>query len=208
MEASEVLKTAWTAVREADLPESIHSVAFREAVRLIAPQTPFASSPSHRPPPDEFSEGNRGNKSKSNGGENGDGGGLAVTETEIYEKVVQQTGVNRAKLEQLIHLDNDTVKVSLPGIRLGKNNADKTRTVAQILTIVRGFGLEEDDTSVEIVRSEVQRLKCYDSANFSSQLAKLGGFVITGSGNNRRIRAKAPGIATFPGLVDELVTDQ
>jgi hypothetical protein len=95
--------------------------------------------------------------------------------------------------------------VSIPGIKLGKNNAEKTRAIAQILTIVRGFGLDEAETSVEVVRAEAIRLKCYDSANFSSQLGKLSGFVITGSGTNRRIRSKAAGIQAFPGLVDSLL---
>jgi hypothetical protein len=205
MEVSEVLKQAWAAVRDAGLPESIQPVAFREAVRLLSPPTylaepRFQAAPSGKP---GRANGGGGKINSSDG--NGDHGELAVTEAEIYDRVVQQTGVDRDKLEQLVHRDGDAIKIGLPGIKLGKYNADKTRTVAQILTIVRGFGLEEDETSVEIVRSEVQRLKCYDSANFSSQLGKLNGFVITGTGANRRIRAKSPGIAAFPHLVDAVV---
>jgi hypothetical protein len=33
----------------------------------------------------------------------------------------------------------------------------------------------------------------------------LTGYVITGSGGNRRVRAKGPGIAAFPALVDKLL---
>src|SRR5690606_29374566 len=99
------------------------------------------------------------------------------------------------------------LKVSIPGIKLGKNNADKTRAIAQILTIVRGFGLDEDETSLELVRAEAQRLKCYDSANFSSQVKVLNGFLITGSGANRRIRAKSAGISAFPAFVDSLLAE-
>jgi hypothetical protein len=62
--------------------------------------------------------------------------------------------------------------------------------VAQTLTIARGFGLEENETPLEVIRSECTRLKVYDSANFSSQLAKLAGYVVSGSGQNRRLRAK------------------
>ncbi|RSM61589.1 hypothetical protein DMB66_24515 [Actinoplanes sp. ATCC 53533] len=119
--------------------------------------------------------------------------------------MIEHTGVDREKLEQIVHLDGDVLKMSLPGIKLGKNNAEKTRAVAHILTIVRSFGMEESETSVDVVRTEVSRLKCYDSANFSSQLSKLSGFIITGSGSNRRIRAKAAGIAAFPALVDNLL---
>lgn len=203
MEVSEVLKKAWSAVADADLPESIQTVAFREAVRLLSPQ-PYLAAPPFQPP---RSSGGRGGGSgtPSAGDGNGEPGSSAVAEAELYDKVAQHTGVDRDRLERLIHLDGDVVRVSLPGIKLGRNNADKTRAVAQILTIARGFGLEEDGTLLEVVRSEVQRLKCYDSANFASHLGKLTGFVITGAGNNRRLRAKAPGIAAFSTLVDDLV---
>ena len=111
----------------------------------------------------------------------------------------------REKLDELVHLDAGVLRVSIPGIKLGKSNADKTRAIAQILSIVRGFGLDEDETSLELVRAEAQRLKCYDSANFSSQVKVLNGYLITGSGTNRRIRAKSAGIAAFPELVDSLL---
>ncbi len=115
------------------------------------------------------------------------------------------TNTSASALENLIHLDDGRLRLSLPGIKLGKNNADRTRAIAAIFTIVRSFGLDEDDTSVELVRDEAQRLKCYDSANFSSHLKALQGFVIKGSGNNRRIQAKGPGIKAFPDLVSKLM---
>jgi hypothetical protein len=204
MEVSEVLKEAWAAVEAASLPDSIQPVAFREAVRLLSPAKYPAPPLSQTPPPGYLRGASHGGV-----GPTGDGGsenvGLAVSEDEIYAKVVEHTGVDRDKLEQVVHLDGDSLKVSIPGIRLGKNNAEKTRAVAQILTVVRGFGLDESETAIEVIRAEVSRLKCYDSANFSSHLSKLSGFVLTGSGTNRRIRAKSTGITAFPGLVGSLL---
>ncbi|MBA2529703.1 MAG: hypothetical protein H0V19_07040 [Euzebyales bacterium] len=72
---------------------------------------------------------------------------------------------------------------------------------------MRGFGLDEAETSVELVRAEAQRLKCYDQANFSSQLGKLTGYQVTGPSSSRRIRAKSAGIQAFPGFVDSLLGD-
>jgi hypothetical protein len=204
MEVSEMLKRAWTAVEDAGLPERIHEVAFREAMRMLvpAPSAPIAAAPQGKP------GGTRGTSTggSGDGGSDGDGG-IGVTEDEIFDKVVAQTGVDRDKLKEVVHLDGDVLKVSIPGIKLGKNNAEKTRAVAQILTIVRGFGLDEAETSVQVVRAEAMRLKCYDSANFSSQLGRLNGFLLTGSGTNRRIRAKAGGIQAFPAFVDSLLGD-
>ena len=119
--------------------------------------------------------------------------------------MAEHTGADRTRLEQIVHLDDDEPRVSLPGLRLGRNNAERMRAVAQILTIVRGFGLEETDTSLEVIRSECTRLKVYDSANFSSHIAKLSGYVVSGSGQNRRLRVKSTGIHAFPALVDSLL---
>ena len=123
----------------------------------------------------------------------------------MYDRVVTQTGVDRDKLERLVLLDEDGPRLALPGIKLGKSTADRARAVAQVLTIVRGFGLEEDSTSLDLIRTECTRLKVYDSANFSAQVTKMDGYPVAGSGPNRRLRARGPAIAAFPALVDRLL---
>lgn len=211
MEISETLKKAWTAVEDAGLPDKIHEVAFREAVRLLVPTPVVAAAPPAAAPRTSGQTGKPGATGGSStggsggGGTNGDGSKITDDEGALLDKVEQHTGVSREKLGELVHLDDGVLKVSMPGIKLGKNNAEKTRAIAQILTIVRGFGLDEDETSLELVRAEAQRLKCYDSANFSSQVKVLSGYLITGSGTNRRIRAKAGGINAFPAFVDSLL---
>ena len=198
-EVSETLKKAHDAVVAAEIPEQFHEIAFREAVRLLAPvaqpvitaATPRQSAATAGMAP-----------TKSVGTEDS---APVVSEDEMYERVVMQTGADRAKVEEVFHEDSNVPVVSLPGLRLGKNNAETTRVNAQVLTIARGFGLGENDTSIEVIRNEAIRLKCYDSANFTSHLATLDGYVVTGSGQNRRIRARASGIAAFPALVDRLV---
>lgn len=203
MDVSETLKKAWAAVQEADLPELMHEVAFREAVRLLAPTgnglavVPRAGKLNG----DATAE----QASRSNGEGASDGGTPGVTEAEMYDRVVQQTGVDREKLERIVHLDIDGPRVSIAGIKLGKNNAERTRVVAQVLAITRGFGLSESDTPLEVIRAECDRLKVYDLNNFSAQMKALNGYVITGTGQGRRLRAKGTGISAFAGLVDDLV---
>jgi hypothetical protein len=209
MEVSETLKKAWTAVEDAGLPERIQEAAFREAMRLLIPTqveaasaaAPRASGQTGKPGATSGASGS----GSSGGGGNGDVSKITEAESTILGKVEQNTGVSREKLEELVHLDDGVLKVSIPGFKLGKSNADKTRAIAQILAIVRGFGLDEDETSLELVRAEAQRLKCYDSANFSSQVKVLNGYLITGSGTNRRIRAKSAGINAFPAFVEGLL---
>lgn len=205
MEVSETLKKAWAAVEDAGLPDRIHEVAFREAVRLLVPVPVVTAAPAAAP----RVSGQAGKPGSTGGGASADGSGdgTKITEAEdaILDKVEMHTGVPRTKLDELVHLDDGVLKVSIPGIKLGKNNADKTRAIAQIITIVRGFGLDEQETSVELVRAEAQRLRCYDQANFAAHLGKLNGYLITGSGTNRRIRAKSAGIQSFAALADSLL---
>jgi hypothetical protein len=196
-----MFKEAWSAVEEAGLPPEIQSAAFREAVRLIAGGAQSARSTGASALAKPPIVGNR----TVPGASNGEVPGSGVSESEIYDRVVRQTGVDRAKLEELLHLDGDELRISVPGLRLGNNNADRTRAVAQLLSISRGFGFEEGETPLEVVRAECIRLKVYDRPNFSTQIGRLNGFVVSGSGQNRRIRAKSAGIEAFASFVDGLL---
>lgn len=197
---SATLRKAYEAVTAAELPEHLHEAAFHEAMRLLSP--PPTSVPTTSLTPAARSGGLAGNGGVASGAADSM---PQVPEDVMYDRVAEQTGVDRDKIERLVHMDDDGPRITIPGMRLGKNNAEKTRAVAAILTIVRGFGLGENDTPLEVVRSEVIRLKCYDSANFAAHLSKLDGFVVAGSGQTRRIRAKGGGIESFAGLVDRLV---
>lgn len=194
---STVLRNAWMAVQGAELPEEVHVVAFQEAVRLIASET------------NHFESGVDSSFIKvpdSSGGVSTYGsGGPGSAESHMYDRVVQQTGVDRKKLEQIVYLDDDGPKLSIAGIKLGRTSADRTRAVAQILCIVRGFGLDESETPVGIIRAECERLRVLDAPNFASHLKALNGFVINGTGQYRRLRAKTQGVEAFQTLVDSLV---
>lgn len=203
METSDILKKAWAAVQDADLPDKLHEVGFLEAVRLLSPQQPgllVNATGAAAPKP-----GNVGTNNGTAGDASKDGPGAAVSEELMYDRVVVQTGVAKDKLERLVLLDEDGPRLALPGIKLGKNTADRARAVAQVLTIVRGFGLEEEATSLDVIRTECIRLKVYDSANFSSHVTKMDGYPVAGSGAGRRLRARGPAIAAFPALVDRLL---
>jgi hypothetical protein len=203
METSDILKKAWAAVQDAGLPDKLHEVGFLEAVRLLSPQQPapvVTASGAAAPKP-----GNVGTNNGTAGDASKDGPGTAVSEELMYDRVVTQTGVSKEKLERLVFLDEDGPRLALPGIKLGRNTADRARAVAQVLTIVRGFGLGEDATSLDVIRAECIRLKVYDSPNFSSQVTKMDGYPVTGSGAGRRLRARGTGITGFPALVDRLL---
>jgi hypothetical protein len=97
MEVSDTLKTAWEAVASAGLPERIHEVAFREAVRLLAPAE-VAASPLPSPSRTTKLDPGRGSSAR-----NAD----LASETEldedvIHDRVATHTGADRALLERLV----------------------------------------------------------------------------------------------------------
>ncbi len=201
---SGLLKEAWTAVDEAELPENLQEVAFREAIRLMAPS---ATTPSPTPGlratatvPTRW----LGIRTACPGRQKRGG---TTSEQNMYDQVVAQVGVDRNKLEQIVHLDGDDPRLSIPGLKLGRTTAERARAVAQVISITRVFGLGESDVSLETVRSECERLRVYDQANFSTQMKALPGYVVTGTGQGRRLRPRAAGIEAFPGLVDGLLAD-
>ncbi|MDR6120293.1 hypothetical protein QE370_003477 [Aeromicrobium sp. SORGH_AS981] len=197
-EISDLLRKAHEAVTESGVPEEYRLVAFREAIRFLAPQSTVAPRAAATGAPRPVSASETAREGEADFG---------VSEAQMYDRVVSQTDADRDKLELLVHLDEDGPRIDIAGIKLGKTNAERTRAVAKILTIVRGFGLDEDATDLDVVRRECARLKVYDQGNFSSHVSKLDGFVVSGTGANRKIRARGPGIQSFAGLVDELITD-
>ncbi|WP_241060380.1 hypothetical protein [Streptomyces marispadix] len=200
MEVSDVLKDAWAAVEAADLPGEIQPVAFREAVRLLSPASSATTSAM-------LTSGHSTDSAPGTVEPEGSAAHAPIAEREIYDRVVEHTGVDRAKLEHLVHMDDDGPHMSVPGLKLGKSNAERARAVAQIIIMVRSFGIGENETPLEVIRAECERLKVYDSANFSSQVRALNGYVVTGSGQNRRVRAKSAAVQSFSGFVDSLLTD-
>lgn len=205
MDVSQILKQAWAAVQDADLPEEIQQVAFQEATRLIA-----ASELQSLQPAAVAARSDSGTQSSGAGTSSklssGPSSGVGVTEKSLLESVSSHTDIDFDKLMELVHLDDEELRVSLPAVKLGRNNADKTRAIAQILAVVRYCGLDEPETPYELIRAEVMRLKCYDSANFSAQLSGLSnvGYITSGSGRNRKLRPKPASLKAFAVLVSKL----
>src|SRR5690625_4482383 len=69
VDASKVLKEAWEAVQGANLPEEVHGLAFREAVRLLSPPPTTVAGPAAPIRP----IGGSGQAPKSDSARNGSG---------------------------------------------------------------------------------------------------------------------------------------
>ena len=193
MSTSQVVKEAWANVNEADLPESMKEAAFREVLRSMLAGAEPVGKPRYLAP-------------KMSIKPEGDPDRTEIDEAEMVNAVCHATGADADKLERLVMVDDGVIKLVPPGKDLGKSNAEATRVVAQILTIVGACGLDRKDTEFEVIRKECDRLRVYDSKNFASNhLKKIDGFVVKGTGSGRRLEPKSVGIRAFSDLVEKLV---
>lgn len=200
MSTHETVKEAWSAVSDAGLPEELKETAFREVLRSMLTGSEPVGKP--RSNPRRHASGG----SAGDGGKSNDGDAVEIDEHEVFAKVEHQTGVSLDKLERLVMVDDGVVKMIPPGKDLGKTTAEAARAAAQVVTVVGAYGLDRRDTEYEVIRNECVRLRVYDSKNFASKhLPNITGFVTKGSGNSRRLEAKAAGAKNFPPLVDYLL---
>ncbi len=201
MELADLIKKAWAAVEESGVPEQMQELAFRESLRVLLETVP-ATGP-RRPLGDRkpTDDGSRVSESSA------EVGGQAVSEAEMFERISAETTVPVQRLELLFHVDDGVVKLIGPVAKYGKNTATQARNIAQIVTVVRKLGLDEADTSFEVLKEACMNKHCYDSSNFASQHMKVlpSGFVTKGDGKNRRLEAKGPAITAFPVLVDSVL---
>ena len=197
MSLAESIKETWAAVEESGIPDHVQELAFRETLRAVlgtARPSTAASATAAQPP--------SGATSGSSEGE----GRASFDEQAVIAAVADHTGVSVGKLEQLFHLDNGVVKLSVNHSALGRNAADKTRAAAQIITIVRKLGMGHADTDFDIIRDECQRKHFYDGTNFASKhLPGIDGFVIKGEGRAKRLEARTSGVSAFPALIDKVL---
>lgn len=197
---SEVLAGAVAAVERAGVPENLRAIAFTEVLRDMLVSANRVGNVSRGYHPVSFDD-------PKNAADDETSMQDLVLENEVLKKIERGTGVSTTELDRLIFLDEGEPRIVPSGLKLGKNNAERTRAVVAILTVARAFGFDEGETSLEIIREEVQRLRVYDSANFASHVKGLPGFVIKGTGANRRVQAKATGIEEFPDLVAEILQE-
>lgn len=196
------IKEAWAAVEESGVPDHVQEVAFREALRAVLGTTPSQGAPA--PPTIQPSAGSTG--SSGVGVQSSDGPDDSLSEQAVIAAVADHTGVSVENLEQVFHLDNGVVKLSVNHNALGKNAADKTRAAAQIITVVRKIGMGHPDTDFDTIRDECQRKHFYDSKNFANKhLPGIDGFVVKGEGRSKRLEARTSGINSFSALIDKVL---
>jgi len=181
MEADEVLTKAWSAVQASGVPEALYEVAFREAVALL-----------------KGTNGARRAASPADGTAAADGANdgaveAAPVDTEaLIQKFADESGIDVSELVEVFFFDADgSAHLNVAGRKLGESTAAKAKAVATAIAAAYHYAADEPTVSVELIRAECTRLKCFDKKNFFAHMGAAPGTVLSGSGGSRVLRIKS-----------------
>lgn len=196
------IRRAWKAVEESGVPSQVQEVAFTEVLRsLLGTKSQRTSSAEQLEPLLSHAE-IIDNKSITLDGASSS----FPSEDDVVQKVCAEAGVDVEKLEQIFHVDDGVVKLIGQHTKYGSNTADRARTVAKIVTVVRKLGMGHSDTPFDVIKDACESKHCYDSKNFAPKhMPRIDGFVVKGEGKSRRLEVRNNGISAFPDLIDKVL---
>lgn len=186
----EILAAALAAVNDANVPNELRPLAFEKAVDLLA------GIPAPIPPSPPVA-------SRESGLGDGDGGG-AATEDERLATIARKTGVDVSKLPYVYDLDEDDVTILLKRSALGAGDAAATRELALLYTAARQAASYDAQTSMGLVRAQVENMGVYDPKNFTTHLKNIDGVTIKGSGKARELKVSQHGFEEAGKLITRL----
>jgi hypothetical protein len=181
MDAEEILRQAWEAVEGAGIPESLHEVAFREAVAILTmndgrnarSQTPTKPKTSSR-----AGTGGRRQHGRTSRAVAGQQEVVIPDEDTFFSKLSHESGVPENDLRDILQLTRDgNVHVTQATRALGSNMAEQARTAVALVASARAFGLSETPVDGAAVREEVKKKRCFNGPNYAaSTIGRLRGF--------------------------------
>jgi hypothetical protein len=153
MEPIEVLRRAYELVQQAELPATLHPIAFSRAVDLVASSGPTSKA--------------------GRGGDDAAGGGATGGP---YDQIATRVGISRDAVERVWFVAPDgSVELLVPKAALPASAAATQRLFALLVVAARqGAALEPDGwTDVQHVRAELTRYGRLDRGHFAEHLDKL-----------------------------------
>jgi len=201
MDTSELLKRAWEAVEKSGIPESLHGVAFPEAVADIRASEGGNASSGAR----TAARGPGKSQAKPKGGAKAataESSTPSVDEHTFFADLAHESGVDEADLRDVLGLSGGSVVVNPPTRKLGTTKAQQARTITALVAGARAFGLGERPINAVAVRAEVRRKNAYDENNYASKhLGELQGF--NRGGNNAEMVTTSKWVSEFVAAVDQ-----
>lgn len=198
MNYEEVLKQVLTDIESADVPSEMRNFAFEEGVKLYirGSQSIAGGERVSNPVPTTALESGSSTMAK-----------LETPTSDLLAKIATETGADREAVEQVFYVDDEgEPRFNYTSRRLGRNKADRSRTIALLMASVRYYGLDETEISLEIVREACSTMNAYDSANFTAYMRTVPGFTLVGPSNRRMLRPRGEAAAKFREKLTELTS--
>jgi hypothetical protein len=104
-------------------------------------------------------------------------------------------------LEEVFFFHDGLPGLNGPARKLGASKSSQTKTVALALTAAYHYSVSEPADTVEAVRRECERLRCYDKVNFSTSLGGIKGLNYTGPRNNKTLKTKSDTIVELKAVI-------
>lgn len=200
MDVSEVLETAYKSVVDSGIPDHLHEVAFREAVRIMVggqasegvvdattPTTPATSSRADAP--------------SSSSGVSAD----ALSEDQFFTKFAQEANVAEDKLRDLYKFNDGQVVLNVQRRKLGTAEAEKNRNAALLYAAAHWYPLGKQSVPLSEVRRAASSLGYEVSRNFAKQMDTVKGIYTIGQNQNKAVKVRPDEMdQAFTSLMEEL----
>lgn len=195
MAVSDLIAEAWKAVKDAGVPEALQEVAFKEAMSVLTtgtsqgnakPAIGGAAAPAAPKPKPKTKPSPRRDTTED------EILGTVLPDDDLFDKFSKETGVPRQELEEVFYFDGGKPILNGPARKLGSNLASQARTVAIAITAAYHYALDVRDVPAARIADECKRLKCWDTDNFSSYMAKEKAVNFIGPRGKKVFRVKQP----------------
>jgi len=186
VDAEEVLTKAWAAVEASGVPKELYELAFKEAVGLLS-KTVMAQPVSRA----EYLVPKQGSSSEQGLADN-----QPADQSPSVQHFANESGIPVGELEEVFYFDPDgTPHLNVAGRKLGESTASKAKAVATALAAAYHFSHDDPQVAVDVIKSECERLKCYDKKNFWAHMGASPATVLSGAGSTRVLKVKSSEIA-------------
>ncbi|MDP9635534.1 hypothetical protein J2W18_000435 [Rhodococcus cercidiphylli] len=194
MDAKEVLKEAWDAVKHSGVPEELYEAAFMRAVDLVGgSESPPRTAPTTIPTPHPAGPVATPSSTDVKTG----------TDEELYAKLFEVTKVPIEKLERYLHLEEGVPRLALNSKQLPTGKKAARIFIAKVVLAVRNLYLGEGEVQVSDIRTECDHYGLADS-NFSTDIKGLNANGLMPSTDGKRIKVRRTFTDTFDEILDSV----
>lgn len=194
MDAKDAIKATLRAIQEAEVPESLQPIAFWKTFDLIAQPLGQPATPQSIPQPQGTSAPARTDPRALNG-------------SDKMKRLATALGVDTERLEIVFMEHGEDLQVVVDPASLGTTTAARASSVALLTAAGRQLGgWDENTTSGEVMRAEVNRLGLYDQTNYAKHIKLLAPQLnVNGAGRSATYKLKFPGRQHVKDVVVRLV---